>query len=478
MRGKGRKKTGKASGQQAVEALFALGAQQLDAKDFHGAADCFRQVLRIAPDLAEAHCNLGVALEKAARLEEAETSYLRALALDPEGLQAHLNLGALLVNQKRFEAAGRVYEQAQARFPGSPALWSNRGVLHACRNLVPEAERCFRTALVLDQGYIKARFNLSYLLLREGRFEEGWPALEARPWSLELTARTPAPRWQGESLVGKSLLIGTEGGFGDMLQFCRYAALLKDLGAARIGLVCHPALVRLLSTLPGLDGVVAMGAAVPPGWDLWTLPLSLPHLCGTRLDSIPAPIPYLRATPDQILAWRSRLPAPGLRVGLAWQGNPHMENDGDRSLPNLSLLAPLGSVAGVRFVSLQKGLGEAEAAQPPPGLDLLDPSALIEDFADAAALVANLNLVISVDTAAAHLAGALGKPCWVLLPYHKTDWRWFQDRLDSPWYPGTMRLFRQPDAGGWGPVIAAVTLALNQFVQAYPTTRVPEAPQG
>jgi len=473
MNAKRRAKPAMSPAPEGAAAFFARGSHCLEVQDLQGAEAAFRRALQIAPELAEAHINLGVALEKGGALLEAEASYRRGLTLAPTGLQVHLNLGALLVNQKRFGEARDLYDAALARFPASAALWSNLGVLQACLKDEAEAERCCRRALALDASYAKARFNLSYLLLRQGRLEEGWQALEARSWNLDLLARVPGPRWRGESLAGRSLLIGSEGGYGDMIQFCRYAPLLKEAGLARIGIVCRPALKRLFASLPGVDVVVAMGDLIPEPWDYWTLPLSLPLHCGTRLDTIPAPIPYLRASPDLVRSMGTRLPPAGIRVGLAWRGNPQFDNDEDRSLPSLTLLAPLAAVPGVQFVSLQKGGGDGDPPSPPPGVDVLDLGSCLGDFADTAALVAHLDLVISVDTAVAHLAGALGKPCWVLLPHYKTDWRWFKDREDSPWYPDSMRLFRQGDAEDWVPVIQAVAEALRRFTRELRRTLPP-----
>jgi hypothetical protein len=260
-------------------------------------------------------------------------------------------------------------------------------------------------------------------------------------------------------------VIGFEAGHGDMIQFCRYAAVLKGMGAAWVTVVCHPALEALFATLTGVDEVLSFKDPVPSSdWDFWTPPLSLPHYCRTRLDTVPAPIPYLSADPSKVKKWSRRLPAPGPRVALAWKGNPRFENDGDRSLSSLEILSPLGSVSGVRFVSLQKGPGEEEALSPPTGLTLSALGGDLTDFADTAAVIHCMDLVISVDTAVAHLAGAMGKPCWVLLPDYRPDWRWLADRTDSPWYPQGMRLFRQPPGGGWPPVIAAVTEALRDWV--------------
>jgi hypothetical protein len=310
-----------------------------------------------------------------------------------------------------------------------------------------------------------ARFNLSYLLLRQGRFEEGWKCLDARNWLGELAKHVSCPRWQGESLTGKSVLIGYEAGHGDMIQFCRYAAVLKAQGAAAITMICHPALKTLFAGLEGVDSLFALDQPIPTsGWDYWTTLLSVPYYCKTRLDTIPTGIPYVHAPKERAGKWARQLPKNGLRVGLVWKGNPLFENDADRSLASLEVLAPLGQVSGVHFISLQKGAGEDEAMHPPAGLPLTHVGGQLTDFADTAAVVANLDLVICVDTAVAHLAGALGKPCWVLLPDYKADWRWMADRTDSPWYPGTMRLFRQPRMGDWNSVVAEVVVALGEWV--------------
>ncbi|HWQ09277.1 MAG TPA: tetratricopeptide repeat protein, partial [Holophaga sp.] len=271
----------------AAETFFDLGYQHLKKLDFAQAAPCFQAALALAPGFLEAHVNLGWSLEKLGSLDEAEASYRRALALDPACLRAGLNLGVLLVGRKRFADAEEVYAQTLRDHPDAAAAWSNLGVLETLAKREVEAEAHLRKAMALDPGYARARFNLSYLLLRQGRFEEGWPALEARELS-PFTARFAFPPWRGEDLRGKSLLIGIEKGHGDMLQFCRYVPLLKARGAARIGLVCHGALARLLRPMEGLDALFPLEDGIPTdGWDHWTLPLSLPLHCGTRMDTIP-----------------------------------------------------------------------------------------------------------------------------------------------------------------------------------------------
>ena len=450
----------------SAETLFFEGNRFMAAGDAARAEACFRAALQMAPDMAEVHANLAFLLDERGAAVEAEACYVRAIALNPDISQVHLNFGTLLASHKRFDEAEAAYTRAILLAPASPAGWSNLGGLYAGMKRDAEAEVCCRQAMALDVSYAKARFNLAYVLLRQGRFEEGWQCLESRDWYGALQAHLGCPRWRGESLQAKSLLIGFEAGHGDMIQFGRYAAVLKRQGAAHITLLCHPALKTLFVTLDGVDQVIAFDEAVPKtGWDCWTPLLSIPLYCQTRLDTIPASIPYVQAAAGRIEHWRAHLPAPGLRVGLVWKGNPRFENDADRSLPGLEVLLPLGRVAGVHFISLQKGAGEDQAMHPPAGLPLLHLGSQIEDFADSAAIVASLDLVICVDTAIAHLAGALGKPCWVLLPAYKTDWRWLEGRNDSPWYPGVMRLFRQSAAGNWTGVVAEVQAALEQFVQ-------------
>ena len=418
--------------------------------------------LGVRPGFLEAQVNLAWAQEKDGALVEAEAGYRRALELDPDCLGAHRNLAVLLVRQKRFQEAEAVYQRVLRIHPDSASLWTNLGVLLADLKREAEAEACFRKALALDPDFPGAHYNLGYLQLLRGQFAEGWRGRQARSWSA-CAARFGFPRWQGEDLQGKALLIAAEAGHGDMIQFCRYAAELKARGVARVGVVCHAPLTRLFRTLDGADEVIGLDQPLPAdGWDFWTLPLSLPFHCGTLLETIPASIPYLHPDPDLVAAWRARMPEGGPRVGLVWKGSPGFESDGDRSLPGLAALAPLAAVPGTRFVSLQKGAGETEPDQPPPGLVVANLGAAMTDFADAAAIMASLDLVISVDTAAAHLAGALGRPCWVLLPDYRLDWRWLRGRTDSPWYPGTMRLFRQT-GGDWPAVIREVAAELRRF---------------
>jgi hypothetical protein len=456
---------------EPARALFERGNGRLAAGDLPGAAECFRGAVQADPLMAEAHANLAYCLDRCADSAQAEASYRAALALQPARAQILGNFGGFLARHERLEEAESACRRALAADPDCAPACSNLGVLLACGHREAEAESWLRRALAIDPADRVARFNLGYVLLRQGRFEEGWECLDARKdHQPALGAPPPCPRWRGEPLAGKRLLIEFEAGHGDMIQFGRYARLLKEQGAARIGLVCQPALVELFAQLEGVDERIALeGPLAPPfweRWDFWSPLLSLPRRCGTRLDNIPARIPYLRADPQRMRAWAPRLPADGVRVGLVWKGNPNFENDADRSLASLADLAPLWQVPGARFVSLQKWAGEREARLAPADRPLVDLGPAIGDFADTAAIVALLDLVVCVDTAVGHLAGALGKKCWILLPDFKADWRWLRDRGDSPWYPGSVRLFRQERRGDWGPLIERVAAALRDYIRA------------
>ena len=458
--------THKDEGMTHAEALFFEGNRHMADGEISQAEECFREALKLSPDFAEAYANLGLVLDQTGRQIEAEDHYLRSIKRNPYCVQTYLNLGALLASQKCFDDAEAAYRLALELNPGFSVAWSNLGVLQSCRKQEVEAEQSFRMAIELDTDYQLAYFNFSYLLLRQGRFEEGWRCLEARDWYTPLENHLVCPRWRGELLNGKSLLIGFEAGHGDMIQFCRYAAVLKDQGVATIALVCHPALKRLFATLNSVDSVISFDEPLPTSdWDFRTPPFSIPFYCQTRLDTIPAPLPYLGVDREKVAYWSSQLAGdsypPDLRIGLAWKGNPLFENDTDRSLPHLEVLAPLSEIAGVRFFSLQKGVGEEEAANPPAGLPLVNLGPQISDFSDTAAIIENMDLVICVDTAVAHLAGAIGKVCWVLLPDYKTDWRWLVKRNDSPWYPEVMRLFRQSYTGDWTTVVTEICTALR-----------------
>ena len=441
--------------------------QRLEQGDATRAEIALRLALAQCDDFGEAHANLALLLERRGDVAAAERHYRRALALQPTHDGIWTNFGACLERIGRCREAEHAHRSALACNARSAAAWTNLGVVLEVLRRDDEAERCHRTALELAPGWAHAEFNLAVLLLRRGRYDEGWRRFEARDWYREHEARIGVPRWRGGSPQGLAILIGIDSGHGDMIQFCRYAAVLKRRGATRVGVLCHPALTTLFERADGIDHVIAAGVpgtAVPDvAWDVWCPMLSLPHLCATSASSIPAALPYLAPDPARVARWAPRVDdgSRALRVGLAWKGNPRFAHDAQRSLPSLRTLAPLGRLPGVRFYSLQKGAGEDETAAAPFALEPL--GAAIDDFDDTAAILAGLDLLISVDTAAAHLAGALARPCWVLLPWHRLDWRWTREGDATPWYPGVMRLFRQGPEGGWDAVVERVRDALAEW---------------
>ena len=453
----------------SAESLFQQARRHFDARDVNAAEHALRAALALDPGFAEAEANLAYALDTGGRKAQAEQHYRRAIALAPHLLQIRLNLGAMLTALRRFDAALAVYRDALALAPDDAALHANLGMTLACAGREQEAEACYRSALARHPGHTKAAFNLSYLLLRQGRWEEGWQRLEARASIGVLQRHVNLPRWQGEALAGKTILVAAEAGQGDMIQFCRYCMQLKEAGAARVGVLCHPGLVALLTGLQGADEAIGLDRVPQEGaWDYWVPAMSLPLRLRTTLDSVPAPLPYLAVDSERGARLAPLLDTlPGeCKVGLVWKGNPRFENDEARSLPSLATLAPLAAVEGIRWFSLQKGAGEEEARRGVPGLAPFDLAPHIGDFADTAALVDGLDLVITVDTAVAHLCGALARPCWVLLPDYLPDWRWGEEGSATPWYPGVMRLWRQHRGGAWDALVAGMVPALAAWRSA------------
>jgi tetratricopeptide (TPR) repeat protein len=451
------------------EAPCWVGLLLAERREWDAAQAHYLHSLGIDPAYVDAWCNFGLLLADRQQWAEAEQCLRHALTLAPDRAKLHANLGSVLLDRGDVTGAEAAIRQAIALAPNSAQAWSNLAVLLSNDGREGEAETCFRRAIALSPEAPLARFNFAQQLLIQGRFDEGWALYEARfDPTLHVGQRTfaprlPMPRWQGESLVGKALLVWMEQGFGDEIQFCRYLPLLKAQGAGHITLVCHPPLKALLATLPGVDAVLAVDddeSEVRPH-DYWTFLLSLPYQFRTELATIPARIPYLQVPAAARQRWAGRLADAPINVGIVWKGNPRHLSDHERSLPDMATLAPLWDVPGIRFVSLQKGRDETTALA---GLPHLSVGPALNDFADTAAVISQLDLLISVDTAVVHLAGALGKPCWVMLPAYKTDWRWLRDRADSPWYPGVMRLFRQAKRGDWTLTVLEVRDSLMQWL--------------
>lgn len=446
----------------AADAWFNQGVLYYTCKNFPAAEMAYRQFLVLRPDSVEAHYNLGSVLHDIGKLDEAKFEYLRALALKPDLFDAHRGIGNILMYERDYAAAVDRYRQALVLKPDDVELKNNLGVVLQKLNRLDEALVCFREALQCVPGHINAHFNLALVLLLKGNFAEGWAEYE---WRRRIKGRTldilEQSEWDGASLAGKTILIRAEQGFGDTFQFIRYAPLVKARGG-RVIFECQAGLQRLLRSVEGIDEITQKTASgkVLGQFDTYIPLLSLPRVFHTDLDSIPAQVPYIKPEPWLAERWRARLAADrNLKIGFVWAGRPTHEDDRNRSAV-LSDFFKLAHATGISLYSLQKGSPVDALASVPPGAVVTNLDAELEDFADTAAAIANLDLVISVDTSVAHLAGALGKPVWVLLPY-APDWRWLMEREDSPWYP-TMRLFRQPQGGNWDAVFEQVSAALAE----------------
>jgi Flp pilus assembly protein TadD len=414
----------------------------------------FRQAVALKPDYAEAYRNLGLSLRKQLRLEEAAIAFRRATHLRPNYGEALANLAGVMRDLGEASEAADAEREALAIQGGPPEAFNTLGLdLRALRKL-DEAIEQLRRAVRLSPNDPFLHFNLALVLLESGHLEEGFKEYEWR-WRLpEFVKRQrnfTQPRWDGSELKGRTILLYTEQGLGTNIQFVRYATLVAQRGG-RVILHCPPTLARLFATVEGVSQVLAGGSPIEklPPFDVHAPLASLPHLLGTTQASIPNQVPYFKVDQERVGVWRARITgnAGELKVGLVWAGN--QKPDPARTCP-LAEFAPLAKVQGVRFYSLQKGEFAAQIQQAPPGLHLIDLADSLKDFADTAAAVSLLDLVISVDTSVAHLAGALGKSVWTLLPY-LADWRWLVDREDTPWYP-TMRLFRRCAQGRWSDVI-------------------------
>jgi tetratricopeptide (TPR) repeat protein len=430
------------------EAHFNLGVLHILGKRYAEARHAFARALEVAPGHIDAHNNLATLLHAEGLWDQAEAHYRSALRLSASDLRTRYNLGRLYEDRGQPETAADIYCDLLNLAPEHVAARTNFGNCLLAMARPGDAIAEYRRALEVDPGYVDAHWNLSLALLQTGQFAEGWREYEwrFRQWPA-LERGFEQPLWDGGPLRGRRILLHAEQGAGDTIQFARYAALVKDQGGHVI-LECQASLLRLLSRLPGVDEIAVRGTALPR-FDCHAPLLSLPGIAGTGLSTIPAAVPYLRLDPDQAALWEGRLrePAAGFRVGLAWAGNPKHKNDRNRSLPP-DCLAVLESIPGTTFFRLQTGPAGAVANLRPPMAPIADE---VFDFADTAAIIHQLDLVIAVDTAVAHLAGALARPVWTLLPY-AADWRWLEARSDTPWYP-TMRLLRQTAPGDWAGVM-------------------------
>jgi tetratricopeptide (TPR) repeat protein len=438
-----------------ADAYSNLGAIYSAAECYEQAEAAAQEALARKPDLPDALVVLSVVRHAQKRFDEAEECARRALALRPDYAEGWNNLGNALQEKGRLEEAEACYQSALRAKPGLADAHYNLGNTLRLKRRLAEARACYGRAIQLRPGHVKAHWNRSLTLLLDGDLEHGWEEFEWR-WRKKDTPprRFPQPLWDGSPPGGRTILLHAEQGLGDTIQFVRYAELVKSAGATVV-MEAPAKLAALLGSVPGIDRIVPAGSPLPE-FHLHVPLLSLPRLFRTTLDGIPARVPYIAAGADFRARWEQRLSGHGHpRIGLAWRGNPQHAEDRFRSL-DWEALAPLIEVAGIHWFSLQHGERPGAA----PGAEIVDLGPETEDFRDAAAAMEQMDLVISVDTSMAHLAGALARPTWVLLPF-LPDWRWLLGRADTPWYP-TMRLFRQPRRGDWGAVIQAVREELER----------------
>ena len=459
----------------------------------------YRRAAALQPDAPEPLSNLGNALRDAGQWDSAMQCYLNALAIRPGHAVTHNNIGNAWCERGDWSAAISEYEQALALNPDYADAINNLGTALEETGRRDRAMQCYRRANELTPKAVSPPWNIALLQLLQGDYENGWRGYENR-WRQKKQSKT----WRDfkqpmvknlTEMRGKRILLHAEQGFGDAIQFCRYATLVAQEGATVL-LECPQKLVRIFKSIHGISEVIARGEPLP-NFDLHCPLMSLPMIFGTRLEPqrdmglrpMPATMEnqrllisdapstgqspvsrpseaggfYLSADVSDVAGWQSRFAAepPALRVGLVWAGQATHQKDRHRSL-SLSNFASLGEISGVRFYSLQVGNAADQAKAPAPLMKLIDWTADLHDFADTAALISQLDLVVTVDTAVCHLAGALGKPVWVLLAF-QPDWRWLLDREDSPWYPKT-RLFRQPAPGKWDQPLARVTAQLTKIL--------------
>ena len=440
------------------EAAFNLGRLFQELGQTQEAIDCYRQVLRSNPSYAPAWGNLGAALYADGQFQEAIDCLRHACSIQSATPELLNNLGLALRARQQYLVAADCFRESLRHCPTDAEVHLNLGNTLRVQGQVNEAIVCLRHALELRPDFPEAHCDLAFALLLQGDFARGFFEYEWR-WQRDgfVERQCAQPLWRGRDPAGRTLLVYTEQGAGDAIQFVRFVNVLAARGA-RVVLECQGSLVALFASVAGADEVIARGDPLP-AFD-WHVPLlSLPLRLGTTLSGLPATVPYLRVPGERSvpLPKPATAAADALKVGVVWRGNPRQTNDRLRSLP-VALIEPLLSEPDMVFYSLQveAAAGAWDAAKPS---GLIDLSSLVHDYADTAALAQQLDLVLTVDTSVAHLAGALGRPVWLILP-HAPDWRWLLGQERSPWYP-TMRLFRQPAPGDWPGVIQAVGAALK-----------------
>lgn len=446
--------------------------------DSVGAVMAFQSILIQDPTCALAWNNRGLALMQLGHPFDGILNIERAIDLEPQSAEYHSNKGAALFNMDEMELALESYTKAISIRPKFPEALMNIGNLLRFNGRYSEAINYYQDSIAARPEYVEAHLGLSFSQLSSGDYLNGWKEFEWRWKTNQMVPRgLKIPEWNGEPLDGKTILIYGEQGFGDSLQFMRYAPFLKSRqstsGAPTVYVEVRAPLARIMKSLNwngyGVDGIYSFGEELPKGIDYAVAVMSLPRILGTTVDNIPNK-PYLTADKHRAAVWDDKLShlPPGLKVGICWAGmsrpgHPEAANIDKRRSTSLDTFAPVALVPGVSWVSLQKGPPSSQVNQPPRGMTIGDWTEELDDFYDTAALIDRLDLVISVDTAVVHLAAALGKPTWLLSRWDGC-WRWLGQREDSPWYP-SLRQFSQPAPGDWKSLMQTVAIELNRLVR-------------
>ncbi|WP_421656471.1 tetratricopeptide repeat protein [Leptothermofonsia sp. ETS-13] len=435
-------------------ALWKLGRQMIEE-----AIANYSQIANFEPKNLKAYDGLGAIFQDQNKLDEALTYYQQALIIQPEEPQTLNNIGVILQRQGKVKTAISFHQRALAAQPNCGEAHISLGTALHEQGKFAEAADCFNRALQLAPNNPNAHYNRGLLLLIQGNYQEGFAEYE---WRLHTGEFPPCPFkqpvWDGSHLKGRTLLLHAEQGLGDTIQFIRYAPIIAQKGG-RIVFTCHKPLMRLMATIPGIDQLVPLGFPLPE-FHTYAPLLSLPHILGTTLETVPNAVPYLHPPASN---WHlNHSPETQLKVGIVWSGGNLYKRNQVRSCP-LIHFQPLFNIPGIVYYSLQKGIPQVDLLELSDETQVQDLSNQLNDMADTATAIAQLDLVITVDTSIAHLAGALGKPVWTLLSY-VPDWRWLLHREDTPWYP-TMRLFRQNHPGDWPGVMNKVEQALKESIK-------------
>jgi FKBP-type peptidyl-prolyl cis-trans isomerase 2 len=443
----------------AADEFYKKGIELQDNGQIDEAISYYQKAIELNRNHSGAYYNLGVAFQEKRLVDQAVLFYEIAIGLNQEFTDAHHNLGVAFNEKGLFDEALICFQRVLQLKPDHAGAYYNLGNTLVAKGQFNEAMLCYKKAIEINPEHADAHWSVGLINLRLGNFEEGWKGYEWR-WKLKDVMQQrnfTQPLWDGYNINGRIILLHAEQGFGDTIQFIRYAPLVAQRGA-KVIVECQQELVALVRNVEGVHDVIPHGEQLPY-FDIHCPLLSLPLVFGTGLDTIPASIPYINADPALVQKWRDKISPDGstIKIGLAWAGDPKPKFGHSRSC-SLELFSSLASDS-ITYYSLQKGDASAQAKNPSLEIRLIDYTEEIIDFSDTAAFIENIDLVISVDTAVAHLAGALGKPVWILLPF-VPDWRWMVDRKNSPWYP-TMRLFRQPTQGDWESLIAYVKEAFK-----------------